>query len=64
MSKLSKDEVNYSRGMQNSHCGKLFKDDNGYCEHFVDIRSGNGTCKLVEGVIERLYWCNKFSKAK
>lgn len=61
MSKLSKAEVNYSLGMMDSHCGKTFKDDKGYCSHFQDKVQ---TCELVEGKISPVHWCEKFKKAK
>lgn len=61
--KAEKSEVNYSAGMAKSHCGKSFKDDNGYCEHFKgskDSLSSPGICEVVAGQIDRVYWCKKF----
>ena len=45
MTKANKTEVNYSRGMQNAHCGKSFRDDTNYCRHFIsssNSRTPNG----------------------
>ena len=65
MAKLSKHEVSYSLGMIHSHCGKTFKDDKGYCEHFVEIDEpgDSGQCRIVSGMINPVYWCRKFEKA-
>lgn len=64
MAKQSKQEANYSRGMLNSHCGKVFPNDHGYCQHFIARKNGEaGTCEVVEGEIQPLYWCKNFKKA-
>lgn len=60
MTKYTKEAVDYSRGMQDRHCGSVFKDDKGYCKHFEKPSS----CKLVEGFINPIYWCRKFEKAE
>jgi hypothetical protein len=31
MAKAGKHSVDYSRGYKDSHCGKVFGDDTGYC---------------------------------
>ena len=51
--KASKESVNYSRGMADSHCGKSFKDDTGYCRHFIPPSSpaNDGSCERVAGTI-------------
>lgn len=63
--KYDKNEVHYSPGHRDSHCGKAWKDDEGYCRHFMSVPSGDrwpslGRCKLVGGSIRRTYWCEKF----
>jgi hypothetical protein len=35
MRKASKSEVDYSRGMRESHCGKAFEDDKYFYRHFI-----------------------------
>ncbi len=64
--KLTKEETDYSSGMQNSHCGPVFLNDKGYCAHYNGNpgSSVNGTCDVVEGPINPVYWCNHFKKAK
>jgi len=47
MAKLSKESVDYSKGLPDAHCG--------ICEHYR-----HGTCLIVEGEIEPDYWCEKF----
>lgn len=66
MTKLTKEESNYGRGMINSHCGKVFSNDTGYCQHFRDDNGIHvyGTCTEVEGQINRTYWCKEFLKVK
>jgi hypothetical protein len=65
--KADKRSVNYSLGHKASHCGKVFDDDKGYCEHFVPHRNDHnalpGTCEKVEGGISRVYWCRLWAKA-
>lgn len=70
---LSKTAVHYSIGMVHSHCGKVYSDDKGYCAHFLigkTVASSSaiagvhqGTCELVDGSIDPVYWCQKFKKA-
>ncbi len=65
MKKLAKSEVDYSLGMKNSHCGRVFKDDSGYCRHFLNTKTSagkDGQCELVEGSISPVYWCDRFKK--
>lgn len=64
MTKYSKEEVDYSRGHIDSHCGWCFEDDTGYCKHFIRIKppSEKGKCRLVEGDINALFWCKKWEK--
>ena len=47
MAKLTKSQVDYSKGTPEEHCG--------ICEHYR-----HGTCLIVEGAIEPDYWCDKF----
>ena len=56
--------VNYSIGMAKSHCGKSFKDDEGYCRHYRPNTEYEGACEKVEGAIKAMYWCRLFSKAQ
>lgn len=63
MPKFSKREVNYSLGHSDSHCGKVFEDDKGFCKNYRGTKEA-GTCALVEGKIKPVYWCEKFAKAK
>jgi uncharacterized C2H2 Zn-finger protein len=60
--------VDYSRGHKESHCGKTFEDDKGYCKHFIEPTHHHsfdlGKCQLVEGNISRVYWCKLYEKAK
>jgi hypothetical protein len=66
--KATKASVDYSPGMRDAHCGKVFKEDRGYCRHFVPSHSqapnDNGSCTEVAGSIGRVYWCRLFSKAQ
>lgn len=66
MTKLTKEQANYSRGMINSHCGKVFDNDRAYCKHFIRHHEDTdlGECEVVQGAINPVYWCSKFSKAK
>jgi hypothetical protein len=66
MSKVSKQAVDYSHGHRDSHCGKCFAGDKGYCAHFIETSpSGEiGQCERVSGAISRVYWCKLFSKVK
>lgn len=47
MPKLSKDAVDYSKGLPDAHCG--------ICEYY---RAGQ--CLLVAGDIDPNYWCDRF----
>ena len=63
MAKLKKTDVNYSRGLIHSHCGKCFSDDKGHCQHFIGRGyTTSGTCEIVEGTIEPIMWCERFKK--
>lgn len=67
MAKASKQETDYSLGMAESHCGKVFSDDKGYCKHFIHPKTGytsHGTCKKVEGQINPVFWCKLYAKAE
>ena len=59
--KATKDEVNYSRGMRESHCGKMDMADVGYCANFIERGRAEGGCSEVQGVIGRGMWCNRFT---
>jgi hypothetical protein len=59
MAKANKTDVDYSVGMEKSHCGKVFKDDEGYCKHFVKPSA----CQKVSGYIDPVYWCKLWEKA-
>lgn len=59
--KAEKSEVNYSRGMRDSHCGKLDQTDVGYCENFIERGRPEGACTEVQGVIGRGMWCRLFT---
>lgn len=48
--KKPKKEVNYSEGMQSSHCG--------ICRFFQKP----STCEKVSGRIDPSYWCKLFEK--
>lgn len=52
MAKKTKEEVDYSKGMPQSHCG--------ICRHFREPSS----CTLVAGKINPEYWCKLFEKNK
>lgn len=60
MTKLTKKETDYSRGMRESHCGKVFKDDKGYCKNYEEP---NG-CSVVDGNINPVFWCKEWQKQK
>ncbi len=67
MHKLKKDQVDYSHGHRDSHCGRVFKDDHGYCRYFIEAQSASGevgACEKVEGSINPVYWCKFFSGAQ
>ena len=65
MAKRAKDEVDYSEGMTESHCGPLRASDKGFCRHFRAQRATvTGRCVLVQGPIKRSYWCKLFEKAE
>jgi hypothetical protein len=66
-SKASKSDVDYSHGHRDSHCGKSFAGDTGYCRHFIETPSGAadlGACERVSGSINRVYWCRLFARAQ
>jgi hypothetical protein len=48
--KRSKESVDYSKGMPQSHCG--------ICKHYSP-----GSCELVEGEIDPSYWCELFARS-
>lgn len=63
--KLSKSEVNYSRGMAHSHCGPIVHSDKYYCAHFISGGEGinkEGSCGVVEGKILPSYWCRRYKR--
>lgn len=66
MPKFTKQETDYSRGHADSHCGKVFADDKGYCKHFQrnGAALGKGTCSLVDGEIDPIFWCTKWQRSK
>lgn len=47
--KKDKDEVNYSKGKPNAHCGM--------CKYYYDHK-----CELVAGRIMPTMWCELFEK--
>ena len=54
MYKTAKTDVNYSIGHADSHCGKAFDDDKGYCKYFIAPLSSVtqlGQCQKVAGAI-------------
>lgn len=65
MAKAEKKDVDYSLGMAESHCGKVFEDDKSYCRFFSKMRypAGPGECEKVSGEINPVFWCKLFSKA-
>ena len=60
--KASKPEAHYRIGMAKSHCGKSFKDDKDYCQHYRPNTEYEGTCEKVQGAIKVMYWCRLFQK--
>lgn len=50
MNKLTKDQVDYSRGKPNAHCS--------ICVHWL----GAGMCEIVSGPIAPEMWCEKFKR--
>jgi hypothetical protein len=66
MAKQPKDEVDYSPGHKESHCGPAFSQDRFYCRHFEPgPRAGfdaPGHCRKVAGSISRTYWCKLYRK--
>ncbi len=48
-----------NKRMKDSHCGKSYSDDRGYCRYFIEPRGNSelGQCERVSGPINRLYWC-------
>lgn len=59
LTKKAKSEVNYSKGMEKSHCGPLSLGDKHYCSHFIM----GGSCEKVTGKIDKKYWCKLWKKA-
>jgi hypothetical protein len=53
--------------MAESHCGRVFKDDKGYCKFFLKKAGyspiGSGECEKVGGGISPVYWCKLWEKA-
>lgn len=64
MDKAGKDDVNYSRGHMQSHCGPTFHDDKFYCRHFIPGAGYAGTCEKVRGAIDPVFWCELYEKTK
>jgi hypothetical protein len=62
--KQTKQAVDYSHGHRDSHCGKSFDGDTGYCRHFIQTSPGSdvGQCEKVAGQINRVYWCKLFAR--
>jgi len=64
MAKHAKTEVDYSRGMPSEHCGRLSQNDRNACQHFLPSKTmGPDHCELVEGPIDRNYWCKLWERA-
>ena len=61
--KATKQEVNYGRGMRNSHCGKMDMADTGFCANFIERGRPEGACTEVQGTIGRGMWCERFKLA-
>jgi hypothetical protein len=58
--KLGESQVDYGIGHRDSHCGKPFAANTGYCKHFIEPLSSAselGQCQKVAGSINRVYWC-------
>jgi hypothetical protein len=64
MPKVNKNSVGYSRGHRDSHCGKAFDGDRGYCRHYQPHSENEGSCTKVEGHIRAIDWCKLWSKAR
>jgi hypothetical protein len=67
MYKISKGDVHYSIGHADSHCGKSFPDDKGYCRFFISPLSAVtelGQCQKVAGAINKVYWCKLWERAQ
>lgn len=58
--KATKEDVNYSLGMKERHCGQWDDKDKNFCAHFRDGLSPS--CTKVYGVIQRRMWCRLFHK--
>jgi hypothetical protein len=66
MYKISKADVRYSIGHADSHCGKSFDADKGYCRYFIAPLSSAtqlGQCQKVAGAINKVYWCRLWERA-
>ena len=65
--KITKAEAHYSIGHKDSHCGKSFADDTGYCRYFITPLSSAielGQCRKVSGSINRVYLCKLWERAQ
>lgn len=61
MTKKRKDKVDYSPGKEAEHCGPLSGSDVHYCEHFITRKTTeSGICEVVQGPINRRYWCKLY----
>lgn len=64
MSKADKEQVSYSRGHLQSHCGPTFHDDRYYCRHFIPGTAWHGRCDVVKGEIDPTFWCERYERVK
>jgi hypothetical protein len=68
LKQVSKQTAGYSLGRREAHCGKAYPDDENYCRHFIEPRSGLATelgrCEKVEGPISRVFWCRLFARTR
>ena len=65
--KATKAAVSYSLGEKNSHCGKSFEGDTGFCRYFQappQAEITTGTCQKVEGQIRRIDWCKLWTRVQ
>ena len=55
--KASKEQVDYSRGMADRHCGTSFKDDTGFSRYFIPPSdpANDGSCERVACTISQIY---------
>ena len=62
--KRAKTEVDYSKGMPTEHCGQQSRNDRNACKHFLPSKTmASDRCELVEGPINRTYWCKLWERA-